>query len=1178
VQPKLNVGDVNDPLEHEAEAMAEHVARGEPAATVSRMAAPEKKDEPVRRATAPEKKKDESVRRAATPEKKKDEPVRRAATPEKKDELVRRAAAPEKKKDEPVRRAAAPDKRDEAVQRAAQGSGSSDAMSSAAQHAVDTKGAGKPLDSGVRSRIESSTGADLGHVRVHDDHAAQSAAGNLSARAFTHGSDIWMGPGESSGDVHLMAHEAAHVLQQSGDSAQRLVQRTNGAGGGGPPAGGAGGTAPAAADAPAAPPPDPATLPLATGRPDPAANTITFAELQIPPFKMAAHRGSLYGQHKPLKRKNAYDRGNPRQRDRWRDNVTTARIQSTLEDRIRRSTNAESVDASATHVLQVPTRGEGAEPFLFGPLPTLARALTTPMWGRSTRNPALNFYDVDHIVELQIANWGAETWGNDLDNMELLDSEINQESGRVIQRNIESKVEAFLAATGTTYGTSVADVKERYTLIFNEPVAGGGGARSAGREQYWTRAEIENAEHLSPVRVSSAASLGGEGRLAVFSTEAGGLPKSFRWPGENVLARERDWLKPFVITRKNFITEGDDVENSASLGTLWINVPANDENWQPWPEDKSIEVQRLAGARYAGYVVKASVLSHMYGLRHKRLSPIRVDTFELLPDGLFLQGVVLPDVPILRDAQINFELSRGRLMLYKEFTAGGIHVPPPFVISSTSLRVFADTERGLGADGRVNFEIQRLGQGYVAAQISTSGPIGFSGAFDFDTSTFDPARIELSYLDNVFRGRGIIGIPDGKVPGVKRAQVEINVEGTAVSGTGTIEPTIQAIREGTVTFAHSEAGGTSIGGTLQLSDEIPNVQGGSVEATLSKPAGQETWDLAARGTVTAGVPGFTATVNAEYRNGLFTVEGAGAFQRGMLSGTVTVGATNRAIGADGTPTDTIGDQVIAYGGGTVTVQLTPWLQGSVGVRFLPNGELELTGSIALPSVLEVFPEKRFDRNIFSINIDIPIIGFSVAGQRIGIFATIGGGLDLSAGIGPGQLQELGISITYNPDHEDQTHIQGGAKLVIPADAGLRLFIRGALGAGIPIVSAELGLELGGRLGLEGAVEASVNVDWTPSTGLVLDALGEIYVQPKFRFDLTGYLEVVADLFFTEIDLYEKRWELAAFEVGPDLRFGVRFPIHYEEGQPFDISLDDLQFEVPDVDTRALLGDIIDRIL
>src|SRR5439155_27326343 len=137
--------------------------------------------------------------------------------------------------------------------------------------------------------------------------------------------------------------------------------------------------------------------------------------------------------------------------------------------------------------------------------------------------------------------------------------------------------------------------------------------------------------------------------------------------------------------------------------------------------------------------------------------------------------------------------------------------------------------------------------------------------------------------------------------------------------------------------------------------------------------------------------------------------------------------------------------ITVYGGGTVTVLIAPWLQGTVGVTLTPTGSIKLMGQIGIPGALDIFPEKKLDKNIFSIGIDIPIVGVAVAGQRIGIFANISGGLDLSAGIGPGQLQELRLGITYNPAHEDQTHITGGAKLHIPAHAGLRLFVRGGLG-------------------------------------------------------------------------------------------------------------------------------------
>ena len=62
---------------------------------------------------------------------------------------------------------------------------------------------------------------------------------------------------------------------------------------------------------------------------------------------------------------------------------------------------------------------------------------------------------------------------------------------------------------------------------------------------------------------------------------------------------------------------------------------------------------------------------------------------------------------------------------------------------------------------------------------------------------------------------------------------------------------------------------------------------------------------------------------------------------------------------------------------------------------------------------------------------------------------------------------------------------------------------GALGAGIPVVSASAGLEIGGQLGIEGAARAAVQVAWTPTTGLDLTAEAEIYAEPVFKFDITG---------------------------------------------------------------------------
>ncbi|WP_437310854.1 eCIS core domain-containing protein [Sorangium sp. So ce388] len=92
---------------------------------------------------------------------------------------------------------------------------------------LQAAGDGVPLAGHVRARVEPVLGADLGHVRVHNDPAARDAAWSLYAKAFTHRNHIFLGPGQSSEDVELLAHEATHVVQQSGGGAapiQRLAE------------------------------------------------------------------------------------------------------------------------------------------------------------------------------------------------------------------------------------------------------------------------------------------------------------------------------------------------------------------------------------------------------------------------------------------------------------------------------------------------------------------------------------------------------------------------------------------------------------------------------------------------------------------------------------------------------------------------------------------------------------------------------------------------------------------------------------------------------------------------------------------------------------------------------------------------------------------------------------------
>ncbi len=67
---------------------------------------------------------------------------------------------------------------------------------------------------GTRSTMESSFGTGFEDVRVHTSSESDTLNRNISAKAFTTGSDIFLRKDSSPSDQNLMAHELTHVVQQ----------------------------------------------------------------------------------------------------------------------------------------------------------------------------------------------------------------------------------------------------------------------------------------------------------------------------------------------------------------------------------------------------------------------------------------------------------------------------------------------------------------------------------------------------------------------------------------------------------------------------------------------------------------------------------------------------------------------------------------------------------------------------------------------------------------------------------------------------------------------------------------------------------------------------------------------------------------------------------------------------
>jgi len=82
---------------------------------------------------------------------------------------------------------------------------------------------GRPLDHATLSYFEPRLGYELSAVRVHNDASAHQSAKAVDARAYTLGNNIVFGSGEyaphSESGRRLIAHELAHVAQQSGPAA-----------------------------------------------------------------------------------------------------------------------------------------------------------------------------------------------------------------------------------------------------------------------------------------------------------------------------------------------------------------------------------------------------------------------------------------------------------------------------------------------------------------------------------------------------------------------------------------------------------------------------------------------------------------------------------------------------------------------------------------------------------------------------------------------------------------------------------------------------------------------------------------------------------------------------------------------------------------------------------------------
>jgi hypothetical protein len=98
------------------------------------------------------------------------------------------------------------------------------------QQINSTRGSGSNMDRPTQSFMESRFGTDFSNVKIHTGDEAVQMSSELSAQAFTVGSDIYFNSGKynpsSDSGKHLLAHELTHTVQQGG-GLERKIQKND---------------------------------------------------------------------------------------------------------------------------------------------------------------------------------------------------------------------------------------------------------------------------------------------------------------------------------------------------------------------------------------------------------------------------------------------------------------------------------------------------------------------------------------------------------------------------------------------------------------------------------------------------------------------------------------------------------------------------------------------------------------------------------------------------------------------------------------------------------------------------------------------------------------------------------------------------------------------------------------
>ena len=1029
---------------------------------------------------------------------------------------------------------------------------------------------GQPLDTGTRSIMESRFGSDLSGVRIHTgDQAAQSAR-DVNALAYTVGQDIVFDESRyqpsTPGGQRLLAHELAHTVQQRGlqtysadmtidysagsryereaENAAELVASSR--------------NVPAIIQQPIAPllsripndqPPAPATPAAAAETPAPPqplrawedlpdnsplrAHGITARQdsgdivaFRVNEFHLPPSKGPVLpiwrerAQAQALEATIEFIGNNPPRTGLWQSRDRT--------NELRRSWLAKVGWTEDNAGQMWHQRGGDAPQAGSRPFRPRVKSLVGQM---------------DHIVELQLGGT------NSRENIQVLDAEPNQESGREIWNQVSTL--ARLARESLLN-------KPRYILLHFDRV-------SQTPEVSPFTSTPQPGQANSSLEVDAAAT---SNRAA--PTAAQGLEV---YPIVAV-GGTRDNLQVLPAPNETDLTGAENRAPSQLISGMLLRVLHRNANT---PDSISAEIDRnnLIGNRQATRVpltvqnapsdIRFQVDRETRILRMWRPAHPAIEflypylsrgnlTLSYDPEtGLSGTGTLRPSLPLLNRLTMNVELGRDRLRAFIAAPPERLNPPfPGFRFTRADLGV--DIAPSFRPTGTLGFEVGPRGRpiltGAIEASADASGLV-FQGTLNARIPNTDVAQGNVAYRNRQWSGFVVVESSQIRFPGVQRGQVRIdfNPDGSIAAG-GQVD---LLVADNPVTLSARLARGNLNfrgEGTFRLPGLDPLTAIVETDGSSVNFQGRTGFTIRA----------LSGTMLVRYRNGRWSGEGQAQLNRGRAQGTVTVRLSETGR---------------ISGDGSIQYRFTENLIGRVGVLLREDRTIRLSGELRFETI-QLFREISDRRRLYRFpRISIPILGIALGPVDIGLVARINAEIGIHYGIGPGVLRNTRIAaaidlLSDNPNLE----FEAGTELAIPIGGGFYLTVEGAIALSAGIASISGGVSVTGDAGLRGAFTANALLQYRASQWR-LRAAAELLVHPELILTIDARARAEAGVGPFTVEAV-RSWNLARFSWGSDLNFGLRFPFEYVSGQEFRFpSFDQIEWVYPrEIDFTRMLRQVI----